>query len=91
MAMKETTDGFKISEEDLRIRGPGEITGTTQSGALRLTFSDPIRDTELLETAREDAQALLRDDPELAGSGGRLVRSVLERASPFTEKTAGTG
>ncbi len=91
MAMKETTDGFKISEEDLRIRGPGEITGTTQAGALRLTFSDPVRDTELLEAARQDAAELLRADPDLTGSEGGVVRAVLERASPFAEKTVGTG
>ncbi len=91
MAMKETTDGFKISEEDLRIRGPGDITGTSQAGALRLTFCDPVRDAELLEAAREDAGALLREDPELQSIAGSLVRSVLERASPFAEKTAGTG
>ncbi|HPG87593.1 MAG TPA: ATP-dependent DNA helicase RecG, partial [Spirochaetales bacterium] len=91
MAMKSTTDGFEIAEEDLRIRGPGEITGTTQAGALRLAFADPVRDAELLEAAREDAAALLATDPGLVGQEGGIVRAVLERASPFSERTAATG
>jgi len=91
MAMKATTDGFMIAEEDLRIRGPGEITGTTQSGALRLSFADPVRDAELLEAARTDATALLAADPGLLGQEGSIVRAVIERASPFAERTAATG
>ncbi len=91
MAMKESNDGFFIAEEDLRMRGPGEITGTDQAGALRLTFADPLRDAELLEEARADAQALLAEDPGLLGAEGSTVRAVLERASPFNEKTAATG
>jgi ATP-dependent DNA helicase RecG len=91
MAMKETTDGFAIAEEDLRIRGPGEITGTAQAGALRLSFADPIGDADLLEAARADAMALLADDPGLVGQEGSIVRAVLDRASPFSERTAATG
>lgn len=91
IAMKETTDGFAIAEEDLRIRGPGEITGTAQAGALRLSFADPIRDAELLESARADATGLLADDPGLVGQEGSIVRAVIERASPFSERTAATG
>lgn len=90
-AMKETTDGFAIAEEDLRIRGPGEITGTTQSGALRLAFADPVRDVRLLEEARADAQELLAGDPGLVGQEGTIVRTVLERASPFAERVTATG
>lgn len=91
MAMKSTNDGFAIAEEDLRIRGPGEITGTTQAGALRLSFADPVRDARLLELARADAEALLSDDPGLVSLEGSIVRAVLERASPFSERTAATG
>lgn len=91
MAMKATTDGFEIAEEDLRIRGPGEITGTTQAGSLRLAFADPVRDAALLEAAREDAAALLGADPGLVGQEGGIVRAVLERASPFSERTAAVG
>ncbi|MBN2873716.1 MAG: ATP-dependent DNA helicase RecG, partial [Spirochaetales bacterium] len=91
LAMKKTNDGFELAEEDLRIRGPGEITGTTQSGALRLSFADPVRDAALLEAAREDALSLLAADPGLVGQEGSIVRAVLDRASPFSEKTAATG
>ncbi|MBU0927923.1 MAG: ATP-dependent DNA helicase RecG, partial [Spirochaetes bacterium] len=91
MAMKSTADGFEIAEEDLRIRGPGEITGTTQSGALRLSFADPVKDVDILEAAREDAAALLAADPGLVGQEGSVVRAVMERASPFSERTAATG
>lgn len=91
MAMKESSDGFVIAEEDLKMRGPGEITGTDQAGALRLAFADPARDAELLEAAREDARALLGEDPGLVGAEGSVVRAVLERASPFSERVAATG
>lgn len=91
MAMKESTDGFVIAEEDLKLRGPGQITGTAQAGTLRLSFADPAAEPELLAMAREDAQALLAADPELNGPDGSLVRAVLENASPFSERTAATG
>jgi ATP-dependent DNA helicase RecG len=54
-ALRETADGFRIAEEDLRLRGPGEISGIQQSGYLTLGIADLARDTELLEMAREDA------------------------------------
>ena len=85
------SDGFAIAETDLLIRGPGEITGTTQAGALRLTFADPVHDTELLEAAREDAMAVLESDPGLLKPEHAVVRAVLDRAPPFAEKTAAAG
>lgn len=83
MAMKETTDGFKLSEEDLRIRGPGEIAGTVQSGSLRLIFADPVRDTDLLEAARQDAASAVDGDPGFLKPEHRILREVLDRAAPF--------
>ncbi|MBP5587954.1 MAG: ATP-dependent DNA helicase RecG, partial [Treponema sp.] len=53
--LKETTDGFVIAEKDLKLRGPGEITGTIQSGDLQLEIADFSRDHEILLLAREDA------------------------------------
>ena len=53
--LRETTDGFVIAEQDLKLRGPGEVTGIQQSGYLTLGIADPIRDRELLELARTDA------------------------------------
>lgn len=86
--MKTTTDGFVIAEEDLVIRGPGDITGTAQSGLLHFNFADPIHNPQLLEWAREDAALLLANDPELIGEEGSLVKTVLARANPFIESLA---
>jgi len=61
----ETNDGFRIAEEDLRIRGPGELLGTRQHGMPAFKAADLVRDFSLLEWAREDAAAILRVDPEL--------------------------
>ena len=53
--IRQNTDGFLIAEEDLKLRGPGEIAGTTQSGNLTLGIADLARDNALLMQAREDA------------------------------------
>jgi len=64
--MEETTDGFRIAEEDFKIRGPGNIFGTEQSGLPPLRFASLETDYELLTMARTDAARFLRDDPTLA-------------------------
>ncbi len=64
--MVSTTDGFKISEVDLRLRGPGDILGTQQSGLPQLHIADLVRDVELLQQARQSVQQLLAADPMLA-------------------------
>ncbi|MEI9999227.1 MAG: ATP-dependent DNA helicase RecG [Verrucomicrobiota bacterium] len=64
--MEETQDGFRIAEEDFKIRGPGNIFGTEQSGLPPLRFASLERDYELLTRARNDAAALIREDPALA-------------------------
>ncbi|MBE6344092.1 MAG: ATP-dependent DNA helicase RecG, partial [Spirochaetaceae bacterium] len=53
--LRETSDGFVIAEQDLKLRGPGEVTGIQQSGYLTLGIADPLRDSQLLELARIDA------------------------------------
>lgn len=58
-ALHESTDGFKIAEEDLKLRGPGQINGTIQSGYLTLGIADLVRDKELLKAARYDAFTFL--------------------------------
>jgi ATP-dependent DNA helicase RecG len=64
--MEATTDGFKIAEEDLKIRGPGEILGVRQAGLPKLRFADILRHAELAATARRLAEDLLAGDPGLA-------------------------
>jgi ATP-dependent DNA helicase RecG len=83
--MLETTDGFIIAEEDLKLRGPGEIAGTVQAGYLSLGLADPVRDAEELARARTDAFALLEADPGLEKTENRRIAEVLERASPFSQ------
>ena len=63
-----TTDGFRIAEADLRLRGPGELLGTRQSGLPELKAARLVEDAKLLEQAREDAFALVARDPALASA-----------------------
>jgi RecG-like helicase len=79
--MKESTDGFYIAEQDLLIRGPGDITGLQQSGFFRLNFSSLVRDTDTLAAARAEAVAILAADPGLISAENapiRIVSSLLE-------------
>jgi ATP-dependent DNA helicase RecG len=64
--MVETTDGFKIAEVDLKLRGPGNIMGTQQSGVLNLKIADVVKDTKILVVARNTAIALLQEDSNLS-------------------------
>ncbi|MBC6996462.1 ATP-dependent DNA helicase RecG [Neolewinella lacunae] len=63
--MTETTDGFKIAEADLRLRGPGMIDGTQQSGILQMRIADLAQDGVILAVARDHAKAILAQDPHL--------------------------
>jgi ATP-dependent DNA helicase RecG len=83
--MLENSDGFVIAEEDLKLRGPGQIAGTEQSGYLVLGIANPIRDIEELQRAREDAFAILESDPDLLLEDHRIIAKVLEEAPPFGE------
>jgi ATP-dependent DNA helicase RecG len=77
-----TNDGFVIAEEDLRLRGPGEIYGTRQSGVPSLRVADILRDAELLELARQEAFNTVRADPELQQPQHRLLQSAMQRNMP---------
>jgi len=63
--LTQTTDGFKIAEEDLKLRGPGDIFGIEQSGYIDFKRADPVRDFDLLLLARDSAFELVKSDPEL--------------------------
>jgi ATP-dependent DNA helicase RecG len=84
LVMLENSDGFIIAEEDLKLRGPGQIAGLEQSGHLTLGLAEPIRDVKILEQARTDAFALLETDSAFLLPEHRCVAGVLERAPPFT-------
>jgi ATP-dependent DNA helicase RecG len=85
-----THDGFRIAEQDLRQRGAGDLQGTRQTGAPALCFADLAVYTSLLERAREEAEALLAADPELArpehAELGRLVAQRWAQARPIAEE-----
>jgi ATP-dependent DNA helicase RecG len=85
MVMLENSDGFVIAEEDLKLRGPGQIAGTEQSGYLVLGIANPIRDIEELERARKDAFSILENDPDLLLDSHRVIARVLEEAPPFSQ------
>lgn len=75
--MVRTNNGFEIAEIDLKLRGPGDISGTQQSGLLELRLADISKDNELLRLAREEAQAILEDDPHLNHSKNTVIRNHL--------------
>jgi ATP-dependent DNA helicase RecG len=75
--LRETEDGFRIAEEDLRLRGSGEVLGTKQSGLPEFRLADLAHHAELLEIARTDARALLDADPTLETPRGKAVRTLL--------------
>lgn len=75
--MRETDDGFRIAEEDLRLRGAGEVLGTQQSGLPIFRLADPIKHSELLAAARDDAQLVLNRDSDLTSTRGEALRHLL--------------
>jgi ATP-dependent DNA helicase RecG len=64
--MVKTNDGFELSEVDLKLRGPGDIQGTQQSGLLNLNIADLVKDGQILQYARDIAKEVLKEDPNLA-------------------------
>jgi ATP-dependent DNA helicase RecG len=75
--LRDTDDGFVIAEEDLRLRGAGELLGTRQSGAPEFHFADLGTHDELLAAARDDAKLVLANDPELMSARGEALRVLL--------------
>jgi ATP-dependent DNA helicase RecG len=76
--MVETNDGFKIAEADLTFRGTGEFLGTRQSGMPDFRVANIVRDSRILEVAREEAEAWLAKDPDLTSPASRRQRAILE-------------
>jgi len=77
-AFVQSMDGFKIAEQDLRLRGPGEFMGTRQHGMPNFKIADIIKDIRLLETAREEAFSLVEKDPLLSMSEHYILREAIK-------------
>ncbi|MDP5086195.1 MAG: ATP-dependent DNA helicase RecG [Yoonia sp.] len=75
--LRETEDGFRISEEDLAMRGAGDVIGTAQSGLPRFRIADLERQTGQMAVAQTDARKLLNDDPKLETPRGQAARTLL--------------
>src|SRR6056297_1428187 len=72
--MCRTNDGFELAEVDLKLRGPGDLMGTQQSGILNLKIADIVKDNDILKTARHHALQLLKEDPDLKMEKNKIVR-----------------
>ena len=77
--MVRTTDGFEIAEVDLRLRGPGDLAGTAQSGVLQLRIADMVKDQQMMAAARNIANEWLTEDPNLSSEGSTPIREELFR------------
>jgi ATP-dependent DNA helicase RecG len=75
--LRETEDGFRIAEEDLRLRGGGEVLGTRQSGLPQLRLADLAAHEELIAVAHDDARLILERDPDLSSPRGEALRLLL--------------
>ena len=85
--MKETSDGFRIAEADLRQRGPGDFFGSRQHGLPEMHIADLCADMSVLEDAKDAAEALLQDDPALSKPEHAALRAKCDR---LFEVNAGT-
>jgi ATP-dependent DNA helicase RecG len=72
--MTATNDGFEIAEVDLKLRGPGDIMGTQQSGVLNLKIADIVKDNQILKSARYHAMKILKEDANLSLHKNKVLR-----------------
>jgi ATP-dependent DNA helicase RecG len=75
--MTKSNDGFEIAEVDLRLRGPGNIMGTQQSGILQFKIADLIQDQALLKAARDQALRILKEDASLKNADHQCIKRTL--------------
>jgi ATP-dependent DNA helicase RecG len=90
--MRETQDGFRIAEEDLRLRGEGEVLGTKQSGLPGFRLADLSAHGPLLNLARDEARRIVSENPRLEGARGealRLLLNIFERGEAISLLGAG--
>ncbi len=79
--MVSTNDGFEIAEVDLKLRGPGDLMGTQQSGVLNLKIADIIKDAQILKQARNIAQQVLKNDPNLIFEEHKSIKKAYQQMS----------
>lgn len=90
-AMEESNDGFKLSEIDLRMRGPGDIFGKKQSGIPDFRFCDIANDSAIMFEAKEDAQKIVLEDPTLTQPENRVIAKTLDNLISSSENFYGIG
>ncbi|MGC6430798.1 MAG: ATP-dependent DNA helicase RecG [Jejuia sp.] len=81
--MVRTNDGFEIAEVDLKLRGPGDIMGTQQSGVLNLRIADIVKDKAILQQARHSAQMVLRADPSLKTTENQVILNTYSQLGKY--------
>ena len=89
--MVKYSDGFKIAEEDLKIRGPGEFFGSRQHGLTDLKMANPLTQMQLLKLARDEAIKLFQIDPYLKEKHNTLIKERLKERFPGYEKLVMVG
>jgi ATP-dependent DNA helicase RecG len=77
--MVRTSDGFEISEQDLKIRGPGDVMGTQQSGVLDFKLADLARDGQIVQLSKNDVDQILKEDVNLSAPENQIVKKELIR------------
>ena len=82
--LNESNDGFYISSQDLKLRGPGDLFGIRQSGDLKFELGDIFQDASVLQQASDEVDKLLADDPDLSKSEHVALRNVLESSDVNT-------
>lgn len=88
--MTSTNDGFVVAEEDMKLRGPGDMEGTQQSGvAFNLKISNLAKDGQILQMARDDAEAVLRNDPTMSSPEGQMmdrhIHDIFDKQQKWSE------
>ena len=78
-----TNDGFEIAEVDLKLRGPGDLMGTQQSGVLALRIADIVKDQDILKAARAEAIAIIKKDPNLTLLEHQCIAYTLEQLQRY--------
>ncbi|TYA78673.1 DUF559 domain-containing protein [Seonamhaeicola marinus] len=81
--MVKTNDGFEIAEVDLKLRGPGDVMGTQQSGVLNLRIADIVKDKDVLQLARHYAKKVLKEDPSLSKEENQSILNTYRALSKY--------